>query len=501
MGSDAIRWRFSFDLPKRFETFIPPVVIEVLVAAVLVSLAVGSRLLIDLAFGDVVEFTLVFPAVVGATLLAGWRAGAMVVCVGQLLAWYFLLPIKRSFQFATPGDAVSLILTTGAEVLMLWFVAGYQSAMRRLVDVEGGRVLALQQRVEALDAQAQVDAKLRRHEDDLRQTRQNLVAIYDASADGLTLCRAIKNAAGVVVDYQVLEVNKAHQELTGATRAQMLGSVVSQIAPPVRPQWFSSADRAIKTGQMQEFDVRSTATGRWLNIRVSRVSDELFQQTFVDINDRYALEEQRQHLLKEMNHRITNNLQMVASFLHLQAGSAPPGAKDQLQAAEGRVQVLANLHSLLAYTESDSDIDAGAYISQLCAQLEAMIDRPDDIKLDGACEPLQLPADKIVPIGFIICELVTNAAKYAFPEGAKGTIKVRLTPAGDGWALSISDDGRGLDAKAITVSPSPKRGGLGTRLVQTFVGQIGGTLVTTSESGVQHVVTFEAEGAQGASGA
>jgi two-component sensor histidine kinase len=482
----------SFDLPKRFESIIPPVVTELVVAAVLVLLAIGTRVLIDLVFGDVVEFALVFPAVVGATLLAGWRAGALVVCVGQVLAWYFLLPVKGSFQFANPANAVSLILTTGAEALMLWFVAGYQGAMRRLIDVEGSRVTALQQRVEALDAQAQLDEQLRHHEQDLRQTRQNLVAIYDASADGLTLCRAIKSQEGVVVDYQVLEVNKAHETLTGATRAQMLGSVVSQIAPPVNPRWFSSADRAIKTGQMQEFDVRSTATGRWLNIRVSRVSDELFQQTFVDINARYALEEQRQHLMKEMNHRITNNLQMVASFLHLQAGAAGPGAKDQLQAAVGRVQVLARLHSLLAYTESDRDIDAGAYIAELCAQLEAMIDRPQDIKLDGVCEPLHLPADKIVPIGFIICELVTNAAKYAFPDSAKGVIRVRLAKLDEGWVLSISDDGRGLDPKADTVSAPPKRGGLGTRLVQSFVSQIGGTLVTTSDGGVQHVVTFEA---------
>jgi two-component sensor histidine kinase len=492
MGPEPIPLRFSFDLPKRFESVIPRVVTEVLVAAALVLLAIVTRLLIDLAFGDVVEFALVFPAVVGAALLAGWRAGALVVCVGQLLAWYFLLPVKGSFQFATAGDAVSLTLTTVAEFLMLWFVAGYQGAMRRLIDVEGGRVVALQQRVEALDAQARLDEKLRLHERDLQQTRQNLVAIYDASADGLTLCRAIKNPEGVVIDYQVLEVNKAHQTLTGATRAQMLGSVVSQIAPPVRPQWFSSADRAIKTGQLQEFDVLSAATGRWLNIRVSRVSDELFQQTFVDINARYALEEQRQHLMSEMNHRITNNLQMVASFLHLQAGAAGPGARDQLQAAEGRVQVLARLHSLLAYTESDHDIDASAYIAELCAQLEAMIDRPQDIKLDGVCEPLHLPADKIVPIGFIICELVTNAVKYAFPDGAKGVIRVRLAKLDEGWALSVSDDGRGLDPKAEAVSRPPRRGGLGTRLVQTFVSQIGGTLVTTSAAGVQHVVTFEA---------
>jgi two-component sensor histidine kinase len=491
MEAEQISWRLGFDLPKRFELFIPPVITEILVAACAVVFAVGTRLLIDHAFAGVVEFALVFPAVVGATLVAGWRAGLLVICVAQLLAWYFLLPVKGSFRFATPGDAVSLILTTAAEALMLWFVAGYRGAMRRLVDVEGARILALQERVAALDAQAEVDAKLRQQEQDLRQTRQNLVAIYDASADGLTLCRAIKNADAEVVDYQVLEVNKAHQELTGATRAQMLGSVVSQIAPPVNPLWFTSADRAIKTGQMQQFDVRSTATEQWLNIRVSRVSDDLFQQTFVDISDRYALEAQRQHLLKEMNHRITNNLQMVASFLHLQARLAGPGAKDQLQAAEGRVQVLAKLHSLLAYTESDREIDAGAYISELCAQLSAMIDRPQDITLDCACAPVHLPADKIVPLGFIICELVTNAAKYAFPDGAKGAIQVRLAPSDEGWALSISDDGRGLDAETSVSAPG-KRGGLGTRLVQTFVSQIGGTLTTTSQSGVLHVVAFVA---------
>jgi len=111
----------------------------------------------------------------------------------------------------------------------------------------------------------------------------------------------------------------------------------------------------------------------------------------------------------------------------------------------------------------------------------------------GACAPLHLPADKIVPLGFIICELVTNAAKYAFPQGAKGSIRVRLAPLdGGGWALSISDDGRGLAPKAKDVSASPKRSGLGTRLVQTFVSQIGGTLTTTSQSGVEHVVTFKA---------
>ena len=115
-----------------------------------------------------------------------------------------------------------------------------------------------------------------------------------------------------------------------------------------------------------------------------------------------------------MSHRVANNFQMMASFLHIQSGLADPVARAHLQTAENRVQVLAKLHSLLAYTESDKEIDAGAYINELCGQLGAGIDRADAIKLVCECRSLLLPTDKIVPIGFIISELVTNAAKYAF---------------------------------------------------------------------------------------
>jgi two-component sensor histidine kinase len=484
-----LHWRHGFDFPSRFKRYLPPAITELLVAAVAVAAAIGLRLLVELAFGDVVEFALVFPAVVGAALLAGWRSGAYVILVGQLLAWYFLLPIKGSFQFATPGNAASLVLTTFAEALMLWLVVGYRTALRNLVELEGGRAAALEQRLAALDEQARIDAQLRAQEDSLRETRQNLFAIYNASADGLTLCRAVKNENGAVVDYNVLEVNDAHRELTGATRAEMLGAPVSQIAPPVNPLWFSSADRALKTGKMQHFDVRSPVTGRWLNIRVSPVSDDLFQQTFVDVSDRHLLDEQRRRLLEEMSHRIANNLQMMASFLHIQAGLAEESAKIHLRTAEARVHVLSKLHALLAYAENDREIDAAAYIADLCDHLSTLVDRSEAIKIEHRCEPLPLSADKIVPIGFIISELVTNAAKYAFPNRADGLITVRLAPEGEGWALTIADNGQGLKDEP-KIKPPQRRGGLGTRLVQAFVAQIGGELVTTSDAGVRHVISF-----------
>jgi two-component sensor histidine kinase len=270
----------------------------------------------------------------------------------------------------------------------------------------------------------------------------------------------------------------------------MLGSPVSRIAPPVDPRWFESADRAIRTGEMQQFDVRSPITHRWLNIRVSPVSSDLFQQTFVDVTDRHRLDEQRDALLKEMSHRVMNNFQMMASFLHIQSLGADPSARAMLRVAEGRLQVLAKLHSILAYTESVQEIEARAYITQLCEQLSAVVDRPGEIYIHCQCEPLLLATDKIVPLGFVITELVTNAAKYAYPPPAAGVITVTLAPEGDAWMLTVRDNGQGVQGPETALPLELSEGGLGTRLVRVFVEQIGGVLTSTADSGLRHEIIF-----------
>jgi PAS domain S-box-containing protein len=362
--------------------------------------------------------------------------------------------------------------------------------MRTAIDLEAGRAAALQSRLDLMSAQAETNEQFRKSEESLRQSRQNLKVIYDASADGLTLCRGLRDAAGRIVDYQVIEVNRAHEILTGATREQMLGSPVSQIAPPVNPLWFDCADQAVRTGEMQQFDVRSPRTDRWLNIRVSPVSGDLFQQTFVDVTDRHRLAEQRERMIREMSHRVANNFQMMASFLHTQSRQADPSARFHLNRAESRIQVLAQLHSLLAYAESDREVDLCAYLNELCDQLRDLIDRPDDVELRCACQALLLDPDKVVPIGFITSELVTNAIIYAFPPPAAGTITVSLAPDGDRWLLTIQDNGRGMTGKSEVHDGLRSTGGLGTKLVASFVDQIGGSMTTTSIQGVRVDVRF-----------
>jgi two-component sensor histidine kinase len=152
------------------------------------------------------------------------------------------------------------------------------------------------------------------------------------------------------------------------------------------------------------------------------------------------------------------------------------------------VLVLARLHSFLAYTESESDIDAAAYVKDLCGYLAASIDRPDAIHLVCETAELRLPTYKIVPLGFVISELVANSAKYAYPPPQAGAIYVSLAPRGDLWTLTIRDEGCGLGTAGTA-----RAGGLGIRLVQRFVQQIGGELVTTSKGGVCHTISFRAE--------
>lgn len=326
-------------------------------------------------------------------------------------------------------------------------------------------------------------------EKSLLEANQKLAAIYNASADGLALCRAIRNDDGVLVDYQVLEVNKAHSELTGATREAMLATAISKVAPPVKSIWFESAERVLRTRMMEHFDIRSPVTGRWLNVRVSYVAPELIQQTFIDITDRYLLEEQRRHLVDEMNHRVMNNFQMVAGLLHLQSKNAEPVVRRELEKAQSRVQVLARFHAMLAATHSDGEVDMPNYITALCDQLRGMIDRPELVTLRTDLAPLVLRSERAVPLVFVLNELVTNALKYAFPPPRTGTVTVRLYSRANDWVLSVEDDGVGLRPDSAG-TPAKSHSGLGTRLVAAFVQQLEATLVTTPGAGLRHEITF-----------
>ncbi len=337
-----------------------------------------------------------------------------------------------------------------------------------------------------VDEERALNERLMQQGDALQRAQRSLAAIFNASSEGLTLCQLIRDVTGRVVDYQVLDVNPAHRVLTGATREQMLSRPVSEIAPPIDPRWIQLAEKAVRSGKPQAFEVKSHATGRWLDIHTSPVDEDLFAQTFIDVTQRRETEEQRRRLLEEMNHRVMNNFQMVAGLLEMQARrSETKAVEDALQTAVRRVRSLSDLHQSLAESPDSAEVDMAPYLTAISEKLRMTIDDPTRIVLKvKACEA-QIDAAIALPLGFVVNELVTNAIKYAFPEGACGEINVVFEPTEDrAYNLVIADGGKGLPKVVET-----KGTGLGMRLVRAFVSQIGGSLEVRNDPGVAYTVS------------
>ena len=156
---------------------------------------------------------------------------------------------------------------------------------------------------------------------------------------------------------------------------------------------------------------------------------------------REALEHQ-QVLVKEINHRVKNSLQLVASMLNLQAGSDPVVA-GRLHDASSRIAAIARAHDRLYRSTQVAKIDLGDYLAAVCGDLTDIAPHCDVVC--DASEALFMSTDRAIRVALLLTELVTNAAKHAYPEGHPGRIWVRLTR-GDGEiaVISVRDEGVGL---------------------------------------------------------
>ncbi len=203
-----------------------------------------------------------------------------------------------------------------------------------------------------------------------------------------------------------------------------------------------------------------------------------------------AAVEKQDLLMKEIHHRVKNNLQIVASLLNLQAARIrQPEARAEFASARDRVRALATLHRYLYLQGEVHTIDMPAFLKELCGQIfDAMGETAGKrIKLEIEASPLQMHSDQAVPLSLIVTEAVSNAVKYAFPKGRAGAIHVRLTD-GDGSAeLVVEDDGVGIPA-GRTETETGTRDGLGLTLIRGFARQLGGTLQVEEMAGTRYVV-------------
>ena len=180
------------------------------------------------------------------------------------------------------------------------------------------------------------------------------------------------------------------------------------------------------------------------------------------------LVKEKQVLLQELQHRVANSLQIIASVLMQSARRVQSEeSRTHLYNAHNRVMSIATLQKQLAVSSTD-EVELRKYFRELCASIGAsMIDNADRISLTSTADDSKTSAHVSVSLGLIVTELVINALKHAFPDVRPGTIVVHFEFRGPIWTLSVTDDGVGMPA-----DPALIRTGLGTSIVAALAQQL-----------------------------
>ena len=198
---------------------------------------------------------------------------------------------------------------------------------------------------------------------------------------------------------------------------------------------------------------------------------------------------EKEILLKEIHHRVKNNMQVISSILNLQAGYVEDARARALFAdCQGRVQSMAMIHEKLYRSANLATLDFGQHVRELAqGMVSSFGEVAERVRLQIEAEAVALDIDSAIPVGLILNELVTNALKYAFPGGRAGTLRIALRLDGpEQILLSVADDGIGLP-EGLEVGRSRS---LGLKMIHSLTRQIGGQVEIRRGTGVEFRIRF-----------
>ena len=198
---------------------------------------------------------------------------------------------------------------------------------------------------------------------------------------------------------------------------------------------------------------------------------------------------EKEVLLKEVHHRVKNNLQIISSILNLKDSVVgdDPKMRELLLDTQDRIRSMAFIHESLYRTKNFSSIDLADYIDSLSRNLMMSYSVNGQVELERDLEPVLLGLDQAIPCGLILNELISNALKHAFPNGAKGRIRIELKAHEERISLAVSDDGVGLPQG---FEPK-KHANLGLQLVHTLIDQLDGRITSDAGKGAAYLITFD----------
>lgn len=321
--------------------------------------------------------------------------------------------------------------------------------------------------------------------------------VFDASPSGMLLV----SAEGLV-----RLANREAERLFRFERGGLIGRSVESLVPeryraghPEQRLGYFRAPAARAMGAGRDlFGLRRDGTEVPIEIGLSpiRAGDFTFVlAAVIDISQRKRAEDllraslaEKETLLREIHHRVKNNMQVVSSLLNLQRGSIDDDRYRALfEECQTRVQTMALIHEKLYAAGNLAALDAADYLNSLTQMLlRTYLPSVSQVRVDLEFAPLRLNLQTAIPVGLILHELLTNALKHAFAGATKGKMTVRLESLGDRARLEVADDGPGLPAD-VDVQNSR---GLGFRLIGALARQLGGELRVERGTGSRFSIDF-----------
>ena len=296
-------------------------------------------------------------------------------------------------------------------------------------------------------------------------------------------------------------VNEALCRYSGRDRADLIGQSLWQIlSDEMRRKSQAHLENLTRDRPAGENEITWTAADgstRWVSFVNHALFDDQgalveYQSVGRDVTDRHehevALEQalaQREILLKEIHHRVKNNMAVISSLLSLhERDIEDPTAREVFQAMRGRIKTMSLVHEQLYRSGDFEHIDLGSYIDQVTRTLvQAQGDASGRITVHREISNVTLDLERAIPCGLIVTELVSNALKHAFPMGQSGAVRVSLREGASGEVeLAVEDNGVGQD--------TAEGSGFGLHMVGLLVQQLGGTIEHGVGAGRRVLVRF-----------
>ena len=325
----------------------------------------------------------------------------------------------------------------------------------------------------------------------LEESEGKYKSLFFATNDGIALHELITDSSGNPVDYLLLDVNPLFEQITGLSRDEVIGKRATMVYQQAQAPYLDIYARVTQTGKVHTFETFYPPLGKHFHITVFSPAPGQFATVFQDITERKLASErilqeldEKKVLLREIHHRVKNNLQVILSFIRLRiAKTRQPPIKKELKELENRIHAMAWAQELLYESRDFLHLNLKEYLADILTNLlYSEGDIAKRIKFTIQMDDAQVHIDTALATGQIFTELVSNILQHAFPENRNGEVHIRLASTQEGVLLEVEDNGVGLPSGTTLEDIA----GTGLEIVQGYVyREIRGKLTYESSQGLR----------------